>query len=73
MANSNVNVIGTGTLDLAGGISGTHSLSVQGNLTASSIRMSALITGSAGAAAVPEPSILAMLCMVAVGLLLRRR
>jgi hypothetical protein len=69
-------IFGPGTLDLAGGISGDHALTVRGNLTATSIQADALIIGAAGTPqAVPEPSALALLIATALGGLLvwRRR
>jgi hypothetical protein len=67
--NSDTVISGSGTLDLSGGISGNHALTILGNLTATSIQVDALTIGGAGAAAVPEPSALALLGMSAFGLL----
>jgi hypothetical protein len=82
--NSDTLVTGTGTLDLSGGISGNHVLTVRGNLTAASVRVHTLVIGAnavltihpgegmvagAGARAVPEPSAFALLGMSVCGLL----
>ena len=67
--NSDTVISGAGTLDLSGGISGAHTLTVQSTLTATSIQVDTLIIGGAGAAAVPEPSTLVLLALGAIGLL----
>ncbi|MCC6124135.1 MAG: peptidylprolyl isomerase [Pirellulales bacterium] len=65
----NVNISGTGTLSLSGGISGAHALKFTGNvLNASSVRVDALTIGGATPAAVPEPSALALLGVGFAGL-----
>lgn len=61
-------ISGSGTLVLSGRISGSHSLTVLGTLSASSIEVDALIIGSFGAAAVPEPSVFVLLGMGLFGL-----
>jgi hypothetical protein len=63
LMNNDATITGDGILNLSGGISGHHALTVLGNLTASSINVSTLTIGSSGAAAVPEPSILVMFGM----------
>ena len=66
--NSDTIISGAGTLNISGGISGNNTLTVLGNLTATSIQVDTLIIGSRGATAVPEPSILALLGAGALGL-----
>jgi hypothetical protein len=67
---NNAIISGTGTLNLTGGISGNYSLSViSGTLNASSIVVDTLNVGTTGATTVPEPSILALIGIVAIGLL----
>ncbi len=82
--NSDVNVSGTGTLDLSGGITGSHTLNVaSGNLSASSIFVDTLTVGSGATVTiqpipggplsgymtpVPEPSTWAMLVLAVIGL-----
>ncbi len=58
-------VSGQGTLDFTGGISGAHTLTVDGGtVNAASIQVDTLNIGNAApAAAVPEPSAAALLCM----------
>jgi polygalacturonase len=47
LINNDVNIIGTGSLNLSGGISGTHAMNVQGgNLTAGSISVDTLTIAS---------------------------
>ena len=65
--NSDTVISGPGTLDLSGGISGSHTLTVLGNLTATSIQVDALTIGGAGATVVPEPSTFALLGAGAIG------
>ncbi len=78
--NNDVNVTGGGTLNLSGGISGSHALDVlSGNLTATSISVGTLDIGSstitetlAGGpqggdlTAVPEPCALVLLAVCAL-------
>jgi hypothetical protein len=59
--NSDTVISGAGTLDLSAGISGNHTLTVLGTLTATSIQVDTLTIGGAGATAVPEPSTFALL------------
>ena len=60
-------ISGGGTLNLTGGISGNHTLTVLGNLTATSIQVDTLTIGGAGATAVPEPTLLVLFGIGAVG------
>jgi cyclophilin family peptidyl-prolyl cis-trans isomerase len=64
------NISGTGTLDLTGISGNTHALTIAGGtLKAASIQVNTLTIGSPGAAAaVPEPSTAALLCMGIAGL-----
>jgi hypothetical protein len=67
---------GPGALDLSGGVSGTHVLSVaSGTLSASRIATTTLAVGAAPAATVPEPGTLIVLGTGIMGLFLclRRR
>jgi hypothetical protein len=61
--NGNTVIGGVGSLNLSGGISGNHTLTVHGNLTATSIQVDTLILSGAGSSAVPEPSAFALLGM----------
>jgi uncharacterized protein YjbI with pentapeptide repeats len=67
--NSDTVVSGAGTLDLSGGITGNHSLTVLGTLTATSIQVDTLTIGGAGATAVPEPSTIALLTLAFISFL----
>jgi formylglycine-generating enzyme len=68
--NNDVIISGSGTLNLSGGITGDHALTVLGNLTATSIQVDSLAIGTnAAMQAVPEPSSLLLLCSGALGLL----
>jgi hypothetical protein len=74
LMNNDVNITGEGVLDLSGGISGNHTLTVLSTLNATSIQVDALIIGDTGAVAVPEPAALVLLLTFAgCGLLWRRR
>jgi hypothetical protein len=64
---------GPGSLEFSSGISGNHTLTVLGNITASSIQVDTLIIGDVGAAAVPEPSTFVLLGLGVLGLFLRVR
>ena len=66
--NNDATVSGSGYLNLSGGISGNHTLTVLGNLTATSIQVDTLTIGATGATAVPEPSSLLLLGMGGFGL-----
>jgi hypothetical protein len=59
---------GPGSLEFSSGISGNHTLTVLGNITASSIQVDTLAIGNAGAAAVPEPSASVLLGLGVLGL-----
>jgi hypothetical protein len=67
--NNDAVILGPGMLSLTGGITGNQTLTVLGNLTASSIRVDTLVIGNASMAAVPEPSSIALLCTGAFGVL----
>jgi hypothetical protein len=69
LISNDVIISGPGMLNLSGGITGNHTLTVLGNLTVSHIEVDTLIIGNVGAAAVPEPSTLALLGMGVFGLL----
>jgi hypothetical protein len=73
--NSDTVISGAGTLELSGGITGNHALTVLGNLSATSVQVDTLIIGAMGATAVPEPSAVALLLAATIGglLLWRRR
>lgn len=64
---SDTAISGAGLLDLSGGISGSHKLTVLGTLTATTIQVDALTIGGTGVTAVPEPSALALLLTVSLG------
>jgi hypothetical protein len=70
-------IFGPGTLHLTGGITGNHTLTVLGNLTATRILVDTLNIGNSGTSqAVPEPSTIALLLTATLGGLLlwhRRR
>ena len=69
-------IFGPGTLNLSGGITGNHALTVLGNLTATSIQVDTLNIGNTGTPhTVPEPSTIALLLTATLGGLLiwRRR
>lgn len=72
---SDAKILGPGIIELAGGISGDYTLEVQSSLIASSIVVDTLKIGAGGssAAAVPEPSAIALLVAGTVGLLIRAR
>lgn len=67
--NSDTLISGAGTLNSSGGISGTHKLTVLGDLTVTSIQVDTLNIGVTGANAVPEPSTLILLSMGFFGLI----
>jgi polygalacturonase len=87
LLSSDVNITGTGSLTLSGGISGAHTVNVQGgNLTVASINVSTLTIASGltvtiqpipgghqasneNLQSVPEPSTLALLGIIIIGLL----
>jgi hypothetical protein len=54
--NSDTVINAAGTLNLSGGITGNHALTVLGTLTATSIQVDTLTIGTTEAMAVPEPS-----------------
>jgi uncharacterized repeat protein (TIGR03803 family) len=54
-------ISGAGTLVLSGGIYGNHSLTVLGNLSATTIEVDSLTIGVPGVTTVPEPSTLVLL------------
>jgi hypothetical protein len=62
-------ISGSGSVNLAGGVSGGHTLTVLGNATASSIQVDTLIIGSTGTVAVPEPGTIALLGIGLAGLM----
>jgi hypothetical protein len=67
--NNDTVISGSGTVNLPGGISGNHALTILGNATATSIQARSLTIGSTGGAmAVPEPSVLVLAGMAAIGL-----
>ena len=66
--NSDTVISGAGSLDLSGGISGNHTLTVLGTLTTTSIQVDTLTIGGAGAMAVPEPSAFVLLGVGVFGL-----
>jgi hypothetical protein len=69
-------IFGPGTLNLSGGITGNYTLTVLGNLTATSIQVDTLNIGNTGTPhTVPEPSTIALLLTATLGGLLiwRRR
>ena len=59
---------GDGTLNLSGGISGDHTLTVVSDLNATRIQVDTLIIGNTGVMAVPEPSTFILLGIAALGL-----
>jgi hypothetical protein len=63
---------GPGTLNLTRGISGNHTLTVEGNLTASSIQVDTLIIGS-HAGSVPEPGSITLFLLAIPAILIGRR
>ena len=67
--NSDTVISGAGTLELSGGISGDHTLTVLGTLTATSVQVDTLAIGGAGATSVPEPSTFVLLGLGVFGLL----
>jgi hypothetical protein len=69
MLNSDTVINGPGIIELSGGISGAHTLTVLGTLTATSVQVDTLIIGGAGATAVPEPSTFVLFGLGAFGLL----
>jgi hypothetical protein len=56
-------VSGTGVLDLVGGVTGSHKLTVLSNVTVTSVHVDALTIGGNGATAVPEPNAFAMMTL----------
>jgi hypothetical protein len=70
---SDTTITGAGTLDLSGGISGNHALTVLGNLTATSIEVDALTIGTNVAMAVPEPSTFTLLTIAFIASLAFKR
>ena len=71
--NNDALISGNGILNLSGGISGNHTLTVLSNLTASSIQVDTLAIGTTGVMAVPEPSSLILVCLGAISLLFYTR
>ena len=69
--NNDTTISGSGTLDLSGGISSAHTLTVLGNVISTSIQVDTLTIGGAGVTAVPEPSTLALFGAGIFGLLAR--
>jgi hypothetical protein len=67
--NSDTVISGGGTLELSGGITGNHALTILTNVSATSIQVDSLTIGAMGATAVPEPSTIALVGMCALGLL----
>jgi hypothetical protein len=57
---SNTTISGAGAVDFSGGITGNHTLTVTGSITASRIQVDTLQIGANFAAAVPEPCSLAL-------------
>ena len=67
--NSDTVISGAGTLDLSGGISGPHTLTILGDLTTPSINVDILNVGPTGAMTVPEPSTFVLLGVGVISLL----
>ncbi len=60
--NNDAKITGSGILTLWGGIYGNHTLTVSGNLSASSIQVDSLVIGETAAAhSVPEPGVFGLL------------
>ena len=71
---NDVLIAGSGMLNLTGGISGNHTLTVTGNMNAESIQVDTLIIGVLGMQnAVPEPAAIALLFTGSLGVLAWRR
>jgi hypothetical protein len=66
---SDTSISGGGVLNLSGGVSGNHALTVRSTLTATSIQVDAFTIGGTAAMAVPEPSACVLLGLGILGLL----